>query len=62
MQLLMFAPDWTISNIRIVGKSLPLFEPDPIARSMYQAYFAKAALMYGTIGTCLLYTSPSPRD
>jgi hypothetical protein len=55
MQLLMFAPDWTISNIRIIAKSLPLFEPDPIARSMYQAYFAKAALMYGTIGTALNY-------
>jgi hypothetical protein len=55
MQLLMFAPDWTISNLRIIGKSLPLFESDPMARSMYQAYFARAALMYGTIGTGLNY-------
>jgi hypothetical protein len=51
----MFAPDWTISNLRIIGKSLPLFESDPMARSMYQAYFARAALMYGTIGTGLNY-------
>ena len=29
MQLLMFAPDWTISNIRIIAKSLPAFESDP---------------------------------
>jgi hypothetical protein len=55
MQLLMFAPDWTISNIRIIAKSLPAFESDPMARRMYQFYFARAALMYGTIGTGLNY-------
>jgi hypothetical protein len=55
MQLLMFAPDWTIANLRIIFKSFPLFESDPMARSLYQAYFARAALMYGTIGTGLNY-------
>jgi len=55
MQLLMFAPDWTISNIRIIGKSLPGFNSDPISRRMYQYYFARAALMYATIGTGLNY-------
>ena len=29
MQLLLFAPDWTISNVRIIAKSLPGFESDP---------------------------------
>ena len=29
MQLLLFAPDWTLSNIRIIAKSLPNFESDP---------------------------------
>jgi hypothetical protein len=42
MQLLMFAPDWTISNIRIIAKSLPAFEPDPMARRMYQALLCKS--------------------
>jgi hypothetical protein len=55
MQLLMFAPDWTISNIRIIAKSLPAFESDPMARRMYQYYFARAALMYATVGTGLNY-------
>ena len=55
MQLLLFAPDWTISNLRIIFKSLPAFNSDPMSRRLYQAYFAKAALMYGTIGTGLNY-------
>ena len=52
MQLLLFAPDWTISNIRIIAKSLPLFESDPALRRMYQYYFAKAALTYAVAGSC----------
>ena len=55
MQLLLFAPDWTISNIRIIAKSLPLFESDPGLRRMYQYYFARAALTYATIGSALNY-------
>ena len=55
MQLLMFAPDWTISNIRIIAKSLPAFESDPALRRMYQYYFARAALIYATAGSALNY-------
>jgi len=55
MQLLMFAPDWTISNIRIIAKSLPAFESDPGLRRMYQFYFAKAALTYAAAGSVLNY-------
>jgi len=55
MQLLMFAPDWTISNIRIIAKSLPAFESDPGLRRMYQYYFAKAALTYAAAGSALNY-------
>ena len=55
MQLLLFAPDWTISNIRIIAKSLPLFESDPALRRMYQYYFARAALTYATAGSALNY-------
>ena len=55
MQLLMFAPDWTISNIRIIAKSLPAFEADPQLRRLYQFYFAKAALTYAAAGSALNY-------
>ena len=55
MQLLMFAPDWTLSNIRIIAKSLPAFESDPQLRRLYQYYFARAALTYAAAGTALNY-------
>ena len=55
MQLLLFAPDWTISNIRIIAKSLPNFESDPALRRMYQYYFARAALTYAVAGSALNY-------
>ena len=55
MQLLLFAPDWTLSNIRIIAKSLPNFESDPALRRMYQYYFARAALTYATVGSALNY-------
>ena len=55
MQLLMFAPDWTIANLRIAAKIFPLFESNPQARRIYQYYFARTALIYATIGTALNY-------
>jgi hypothetical protein len=55
MQLLLFAPDWTISNIRIIAKSLPAFESDEGLRRMYQYYFARAALTYAAAGSALNY-------
>jgi len=53
MQLLMFAPDWTISNLRIIGKSLPAFESSTDARRMYGYYFARAAVIYAIFGSVL---------
>lgn len=55
LQLLLFAPDWTISNLRIAFKALPLFESNPDARRLYQLYFARTAIIYGTIGSALNY-------
>ena len=55
LQLLLFAPDWTISNLRIAFKALPLFESNPDARRLYQLYFARTALIYATIGSALNY-------
>jgi len=55
MQLAMFAPDWTISNLRIVGRALPGFNEDPISRRAYQYYVLRASLMFATVGTALNY-------
>ena len=55
MQLLMFAPDWTISNLRIIAKSLPAFEKDPNLRRLYQYYFLRAAVIYAAAGSALNY-------
>lgn len=55
LQLLFFAPDWTLSNIRIIGKALPGFTSDPTTRRLYQYYFVRAAMTYATIGTALNY-------
>jgi hypothetical protein len=55
MQLLMFAPDWTIANIRIVAKSFPAFESDPALRRLYQYYFARSAITYAAAGSALNY-------
>ena len=55
MQLLMFAPDWTLSNLRIIAKSLPAFEKDPNLRRLYQYYFLRAAVIYAAAGSALNY-------
>jgi len=55
MQLLMFAPDWTIANLRILGNALPGFNKDPVARKLYQAYAIRAGLIYATFGSAIQY-------
>jgi len=48
MQLGMFAPDWTIANIRIIGKN---FAPQKSGaqRAMYAKYLTRSTLMYMTL-------------
>ena len=55
LQLLFFAPDWTIANIRIIAKALPGVTKDPDLARIYQMYALRAALYYATIGTALNY-------
>ena len=55
LQLLFFAPDWTIANIRIIGKAVPGITKDPDLARIYQMYALRAALYYATIGTALNY-------
>ena len=55
MQQFLFAPDWTISNFRIISKSMPGFEADPNKRRLYQYYALKAALTFAVAGNLLNY-------
>jgi hypothetical protein len=55
LQLVFFAPDWTIANLRIIGKALPGVTKDPDLARIYQMYAIRAAIYYGTIGTALNY-------
>ena len=55
LQLLLFAPDWSIANIRIINKAFPGFNKNPISRKLYQAYAMRAALIYATFGSALQY-------
>ena len=55
LQLMMFAPDWTLSNFRILYKALPGLNKDPVARKLYQAYAIRAGLIYATLGSALQY-------
>ena len=55
LQLLFFAPDWTLANIRILGKALPFINKSPVSRRMYQMYAARAALLYATLGNGINY-------
>ena len=61
MQLLLFAPDWTIANIRVIGKSIPMFNKSKVSRRLYQNYAARAALAYATLGNAInqMYTGHS---
>jgi len=55
LQLIAFAPDWTIANLRILGNALPGFNKDPLSRKLYQAYALRAGLIYATFGSALQY-------
>jgi len=51
--LIMFAPDWTISNLRIIGKAFPGINKDKLSRQMYQRYATRAAIYYMLMGTAI---------
>ena len=55
MQQFLFAPDWTISNVRIMAKGMPGFESDPFKRRLYQNYALRAALTFAVAGSALNY-------
>ena len=58
MQLLMFAPDWTIANIRVLLKAIPGVAKNKRITRMHQYYAARGALYFATIGSAInmMYT------
>lgn len=58
MQLAMFAPDWTISNIRVLLKAIPGQARNKRVNRLHQYYAARGALFFATAGSAInmLYT------
>jgi hypothetical protein len=52
-QLLMFAPDWTVSTFRAAYKALPGAVDDPALAALHRRYLAKSAIYYLTIANGL---------
>jgi hypothetical protein len=55
MQLMMFAPDWTISTFRAAYKALPGAVDDPGLAALHRRYLAKSAIYYLTVANGLNY-------
>jgi len=64
MQRIMFAPDWTTANFRIISRAFPGFNDNPMSRKLYEAYTIRAALIVGTGGAALqqMFTGTSIWD
>ena len=55
VQLAMFAPDWTISNIRIAARAFPAFNANERNRNLYGMYLINGALLYATLANAMNY-------
>ncbi len=53
MQRIIFAPDWTTANFRIISRAFPGINDNPMSRKLYEAYTIRAALIVGTGGAAL---------
>jgi len=53
--LALFAPDWTVSNLRVLAKAFPMINNDKLSRQMYQRYALRAAMYYAIIGSSIQY-------
>lgn len=58
MQLAMFAPDWTIANIRVLLKAIPGQAKNKRIARLHQYYAARGALFFATLGSAvnMMYT------
>jgi len=51
--ILLFAPDWTISNIRVIAKAFPGIEKDPVVRKQYALYAIRGAVYVAVFANLL---------
>jgi hypothetical protein len=58
LQLGLFAPDWTIANVRVLLKAIPGVAKNKRITRMHQYYAARGALFFATAGSAIniLYT------
>ena len=57
-QLLMFAPDWTTSNLRVLGKAIPGITENPQISKLHQYYAYRGAAFFAIAGSAvnMIYT------
>ncbi len=55
MQLMMFAPDWTIANIRILTKAIPGLSKSSLQSGLHKRYAIRGALMFAVVGSGINY-------
>jgi hypothetical protein len=55
MQIALFAPDWTIANLRVLRKALPFGSKNREIANMHRWYALKASMFYLTAGNALNY-------
>jgi hypothetical protein len=55
LQLALFAPDWTISNLRVAGRAIPAFNANERNRNLYMTYLINGAILYGTLANAMNY-------
>jgi len=49
LQILMFAPDWTMSTFRAMYKALPGSGAMPLTRTLHQKYVLRTAILWATL-------------
>ena len=57
MQMMVFAPDWSLANIRIQAKAFPGLNSKKDVRRLYQYYMARGAVMFALFAEALQQSS-----
>ena len=55
LQLMLFAPDWTTANFRVLTRAMPGLNQNKMSRKLYQAYALRAGIILATGGSALNY-------
>lgn len=55
MQIALFAPDWTIANLRILAKALPGVSRNKRLAKLHRMYFLRGAAFFGIVGNGINY-------